>query len=89
MTLRLAASIRTLLTLAATVALVGCASAEIGDSCDTSGSAGECVDGAICTQISDGNNVCRATCTADTDCGTNEQCNGVGGSNKKTCQPKK
>lgn len=69
-------------------ALAGCASAEIGDTCDTSGSTDECVDGAMCTQLSDGNNVCRKTCTDDTSCGADEQCNGVSGSSKKTCQPK-
>jgi hypothetical protein len=67
---------------------LGCA-ADIGDECDKSGSKDECVDGAICTQISDGTNACRKSCTDDTECGANEQCNGVSGANTKSCQPKK
>ncbi|MCO4763936.1 MAG: hypothetical protein KC502_20650 [Myxococcales bacterium] len=70
------------------VSLLACASSEIGDACDTSGAADECVEGAICTQINSGDNVCRKTCTADTDCGSEEACNGVSGSSTKSCQPK-
>ena len=78
------------LTLLALASLpIGCASSEIGDSCDTSGSKDECVDGAICTQISGGSAICRKSCTADSECGANEQCNGVSGANTKSCQPKK
>lgn len=78
-----------LLAPALTILALGCASAEIGDTCDTSGSKDECVDGAICTQISGGSNVCRKSCTADTDCESTEQCNGVSGASTKSCQPKK
>ncbi len=70
------------------LALVGCASAEIGDECDTPGDADACVDGAICTNSSDGN-VCRKSCTNDDACGADEECNGISGSTTKSCQPKK
>ncbi len=77
------------LTLVAALSLAaGCASAEIGDECGTSGATDECVDGAICTQISSGDPVCRKSCTEDADCGTDEACNGVSGANTKSCQPK-
>lgn len=78
-----------LLTLSLTVLALGCASAEIGDECDTSGAKDECVDGAICTADSGGTKTCRKSCTTDDQCGATEQCNGISGANTKSCQPKK
>lgn len=69
--------------------LVGCASAEIGEECDTAGATDECVDGAICTNQADGAKMCRKTCKEDADCGSTEACNGISGSTTKSCQPKK
>jgi hypothetical protein len=68
------------------LALVGCGASEIGESCDTGGSADECVDGAICTNESDGN-VCRLICETQDDCPMNYSCNGVTGGSTKSCQP--
>jgi hypothetical protein len=64
----------------------GCSEAEIGEDCDESGSLDECVEGAICTNDGDGA-VCRALCVEQEDCPTGQACNGVSGSNKKSCQP--
>ena len=69
--------------------LGACASAEVGDACETSGSTDECVDGAVCTQISSGDNVCRKSCAGDDDCAADEACNGISGTPMKSCQPKK
>lgn len=65
----------------------GCASAELGESCEKPGSADECVDGAICTNDGDAN-VCRKACGDDSECESGEQCNGITGTNTKSCQPK-
>jgi hypothetical protein len=77
-------------TCAAVLALLaaGCGGAEIGEDCDTAGSADECVDGAICTNESSGGGaVCRETCDAHEDCPDGHSCNGVSGSSQKSCQP--
>jgi hypothetical protein len=68
------------------VLLSGCASAEIGEECDDVGESDECEDGAICTN-EDGGGVCRAVCAETTDCPTSHSCNGVSGTNVKSCQP--
>lgn len=66
--------------------LGGCGSAEIGEECDDIGKADECEDGAICTNEASGG-VCRAVCAETTDCPANHTCNGVSGTNVKSCQP--
>jgi hypothetical protein len=63
-----------------------CGEGDIGDSCDTSGATDECVDGAICTNTTDGA-VCRKVCTSQDDCSDTETCNGISGTNTKSCQP--
>ena len=78
--LRLKALALLLVTLAA-----GCAG-DIGEACDKSGAENECVDEAICTSTATGT-FCLKRCTDDLDCAANEQCNGVSGSNIKSCQP--
>jgi hypothetical protein len=69
--------------------LIGCGGeGEIGDECDESGQTeDECVDGAICTNESDDANTCRKLCTEQEDCDAGENCNGISGSNLKSCQP--
>ncbi len=77
---------RTLLALALSLPL-GCGSAEVGEDCDDIGDNDECEDGAMCTN-EDGGGVCRYLCDDDDHCPPNHECNGVSGSNAKTCQPK-
>jgi len=68
------------------LALGACGGADIGEACDTAGSADECVGGAICTNEADGN-YCRETCADTADCPAMHSCNGVSGSSTKSCQP--
>jgi hypothetical protein len=67
---------------------VACGRADTGESCDKVGDTDECVDEAICTNESNGSQTCRKRCTEDTQCASSEQCNGVSGTNIKSCQPK-
>ncbi len=68
------------------LALVGCGASEVGEACDTGGSADECVDGAICTNEGEGN-TCRLVCEEQADCPADYSCNGVTGGSTKSCQP--
>jgi hypothetical protein len=61
---------------------------EVGETCDTSGSEDECVEGAICDSADDDAAVCLALCEEQEDCSADEDCNGVSGSNLKACHPK-
>jgi hypothetical protein len=76
---------RLLLLLLPITATLGCAG-EIGEACDKSGAVSECVDSAICTTDSRGT-YCRQRCTDTAQCVVPEQCNGVSGTNIKSCQP--
>lgn len=58
----------------------------VGDPCDVSGDLDECEEGAICTNENDGA-ACRVLCADHQDCESDERCNGVSGSNRKSCQP--
>lgn len=71
----------------AALALGGCARSEIGEECETSGATDECVDNAVCTNRNDGAPICRKICSSQDDCATNESCNGISGTNIKSCQP--
>lgn len=55
--------------------------------CSESGSTTECPGGTVCsthsTQL-----LCAPTCQVKTDCRTDYECNGVSGSNVKSCRPK-
>lgn len=66
--------------------LAGCGSAEIGEECDDVGESDECEDGAICTNEASGA-ICRAMCADTADCSLGHACNGVSGTNVKSCQP--
>jgi hypothetical protein len=68
--------------------LAGCGRADIGEACDVSGDADECVDEAMCTKDASGSTTCRMRCTDDSQCGASEKCNGVSSTNVKSCQPK-
>lgn len=61
---------------------------EVGESCDTSGSEDECVEGAICDSGDGDAAVCLALCDVQEDCAADEDCNGVSGSSLKACHPK-
>lgn len=76
--------------LVAVALVVGACSSDggVGDVCDKSGSTDGCVSGAICSNSSTGTAYCRKTCVEQTDCAATESCNGVSGSNLKSCQPK-
>ncbi|HEY3493032.1 MAG TPA: hypothetical protein VGK73_00025 [Polyangiaceae bacterium] len=67
--------------------LVGaCGKADIGEACDDVGKEDECVDGAVCTNQDDGA-ACRRLCDDQDECPAGESCNGVSGTNLKSCQP--
>lgn len=72
--------------LALALVALGC-SADVGASCDTPGSLDECVDGAVCTNESGGANTCRLLCADDADCPVGHNCNGLTGTQIKSCQP--
>ena len=79
-------NMRVLLLSTLLLAAVGCGKGDVGDSCDDEGKQDECVDGAICTNESDGA-ACRALCEEQEDCPAGEACNGVSNTNLKSCQP--
>jgi hypothetical protein len=63
-----------------------CGDPEIGEECDDVGSPTECESGAICTN-ENGQSICRAACVEQEDCSPAYACNGVSGTNLKSCQP--
>jgi hypothetical protein len=78
-----------LFALLALTSALGCGGkGDLGDECDTPGSTDECVNGAVCTNDLGGRR-CRRLCKDDTQCASFEACNGVSGTNIKSCQPKK
>ena len=63
----------------------------IGTTCTQSGAgAGQCAAGGICGKPSDGTTSlqCLKTCTVQTDCPADQDCNGVDGATTKGCRPK-
>jgi hypothetical protein len=72
--------------IAALVGAAGCGSPGLGEKCDNAGSRDACEDGLVCTNEG-GNNVCRRLCTDQSQCPTGHSCNGVSGTNLKSCQP--
>jgi hypothetical protein len=70
----------------AALAVLGCGEAEVGEACDKPGSTDDCEDGAVCTN-EDGGAVCRLLCTDTVDCPPAHGCNGISGTNVKSCQP--
>ena len=69
---------------------IGCGSAsEIGEDCHTEASQEECVEGAICTNDVSDTFVCRLSCVEQEDCPSDQNCNGISGTNTKSCQPDK
>jgi hypothetical protein len=62
----------------------------VGEECEEEGKVdGECEDNAVCAKRSDnGALTCLKQCTEQAQCGANEDCNGVSGTNIKGCNPK-
>ena len=67
---------------------LGCGASDVGEECDGVGSSDDCEDGAICTNEGTGA-VCRWLCKETVDCPAGHSCNGVAGTNLKSCQPDK
>ena len=67
---------------------VGCGAADVGEECDEVGSGDDCEDGAVCTNEETGA-VCRWLCKETVECPAAHTCNGVAGTNVKSCQPDK
>jgi hypothetical protein len=65
--------------------MLGCGRSDIGEECDTLASTDECESGAFCSADSAGT-VCRKSCIVQTDCGAGENCSGISGTNRKSCQ---
>jgi hypothetical protein len=82
------ASLKSVMLVLASVLLVACGSAEVGEECDDAGETDECEDDAICTN-EDSGAVCRWLCDETSMCAAGHTCNGVSGSNLKSCQPDK
>ena len=70
------------------VVSVGCGRAEIGEECDGVGSTDDCDEGAICTN-EEGRGICRQLCTETVQCPAAHTCNGIAGTNLKSCQPER
>jgi len=56
--------------------------------CTMPGSRDECPDESICDAISGSAIACVKICKSSADCRTDQDCNGVSGSNIKACKPK-
>lgn len=67
--------------------VIGCGGSEVGEPCDEAGSEDDCEDEAICTNESGGGTVCREICESQDDCPAGTTCNGIEGTNVKSCQP--
>jgi hypothetical protein len=79
-------SLASLLAAAALLLVTACGDPEVGEECDDAGSSTECEDGAICTNEA-GKAICRAHCVEQEECPPGFSCNGVSGTNVKSCQP--
>ena len=61
----------------------------LGEECGESGVDGECEDGAVCGKYDDtGDLLCLRICNDQDDCASDEDCNGVDGTNIKGCRLK-
>lgn len=71
--------------------LVGCGGeAAQGEECGEEGiTEGECEEGSICGKPDDGEILeCLKICDEQADCPSDQECNGVSGSDLKGCRPK-
>ena len=67
------------------LACIGCGKAGNGEECN---SMNDCDDGLVCTTDWTGRR-CRVLCATQDQCPTGFACNGVEGTNVKSCQPEK
>jgi hypothetical protein len=56
--------------------------------CTMAGSTSECPEESICDAVAGTAMECVKTCKTSADCRTDQDCNGVTGSNIKACKPK-
>ncbi len=73
-------------------ALIGLASCgggpgDVGDFCSTPGSQEECIDGAVCDKLEDGDIQCLLVCVDQADCPDDFNCEGTSGTSVKSCHP--
>lgn len=89
MTTNLRSTLSALALISSLAFLVGCGSGNIGDACDSVGSADACEDGAIChdRDSPDSPGTCRLICSDDRDCPDNGSCEDVDDSPYKGCIP--
>ncbi len=73
--------------LAAAVLLGGCGKAGLGESCTQPGHTDECQSSLVCATEPAGPVVCLKLCTDQSQCATNENCNGTP-TTLKACEPK-
>jgi len=57
-------------------------------SCTTSGATDECPEGSVCDSVAGSDVNCVKICEKSDDCRSDQDCNGVSGSNLKACKPK-
>ncbi|WP_437759370.1 hypothetical protein [Sorangium sp. So ce1389] len=61
----------------------------LGEACEEEGADGECEDGSVCGKPDDTAALqCLKTCVEQTDCPSDQECNGITGSDVKGCRPK-
>ena len=68
----------------------GCG-ADVGESCETRGSLDECVEGAICADLSPSGSeffFCKRICVNDAQCFSGDVCSFIPGVGVKTCNQK-
>ena len=68
------------------LALVACASHDLGQDCRTLGSTSECSNGTICSPSVVNQLVCSKTCHVYTDCAPREDCAPVSGTSSAACK---
>jgi len=56
--------------------------------CTASGTTDECPEASVCDTVAGTTITCVAICKTSEDCRSDQDCNGVSGSNLKACKPK-
>ena len=63
--------------------------ADVYEACPVSGQIDACVDGAICAKAVNGALICQFMCNDSKNCPQGTDCQGVAGTNLKSCRPTK